>query len=351
MENKENKTWLVQLDLLRLIAAFSVVLLHASAHLWYYLPVRGTDFIITNAINVFSRFGVPVFTMISGVLFLDPNKKISTIKLWKNNILRLAVVYALWSCIYGVVHFTALDEDARSIKALIKCMLAGNYHLWFLPMLMGLYALVPILRKWLSVCDKKDLHYFLGLFFCFQILRITLSTYVKNPEVLALLGDAKIDLVCGYAGYFIFGYYLYYVKLPEKWAKLLSFGFPLFYLLNVLVSMLQAWQFGEPRAEISDSYGLFTFLMTLSLFQMLTQRSERKSDDNASPEWIRFLAQSTFGTYLLHLLVMESPWILPLFSKMTPVIAIPVITVISFVISMILATILRKIPWIGRYLC
>ncbi len=350
MENKENKTWLVQLDLLRLIAAFSVVLLHASAHLWYYLPVRGTDFIITNAINVFSRFGVPVFTMISGVLFLDPQKEISTIKLWKNNILRLAIVYAIWSCIYGAVHFTALEGDARSIKALIKCMLAGNYHLWFLPMLMGLYALVPILRKWLSACDKKDLHYFLGLFVCFQILRITLSTYVKNPEVLALLGNAKIDLVCGYAGYFLFGYYLFYVKLPEKWAKLLGFGFPLFYLLNVLVSMLQAWQFGEPRAEISDSYGLFTFLMTLSLFQLAVHRKEREKKA-FTQTLIRFLAKSTFGTYLVHLLVMESPWILPLFSKMTPVIAISAITVISFVISMLLASLLRKIPWVGRYLC
>jgi len=114
--------------------------------------------------------------------------------------------------------------------------------------------------------------------------------------------------------------------------------------------MLQAWQFGEPRAEISDSYGLFTFLMTLSLFQLAVHRKEREKKA-FTQTLIRFLAKSTFGTYLVHLLVMESPWILPLFSKMTPVIAISAITVISFVISMLLASLLRKIPWVGRYLC
>ena len=84
---RQNK-WLTQFDLLRILAALSVVSIHASAKLWYQLPIRSADWVITNGINVLSRFGVPMFFMISGALLLAPDREISLKDLWLRHILR-----------------------------------------------------------------------------------------------------------------------------------------------------------------------------------------------------------------------------------------------------------------------
>ena len=69
-------------DLLRILACFSVVMLHSAAQFWYTIPVTEPEWVIANSYDAVSRFGVPIFVMISGVLFLNNDREINLKRLY-----------------------------------------------------------------------------------------------------------------------------------------------------------------------------------------------------------------------------------------------------------------------------
>ena len=347
---KQNK-WLTQFDLLRILAALSVVSIHASAKLWYQFSIRSTDWVITNGINVLSRFGVPMFFMISGALLLAPDREISLKQLWGRHILRLFVIYVIWSCIYGANSYLTLHSDAILWKDLVKSMLTGSYHLWFLPYLLGIYAISPLIRKWISVADKKDLQYFLLLFFVFSIMKTTFASFIRTPEILAFLDSFKVDLVCSFTAYFVLGYYLFHVGISEKWTKRLFIGFPVFCILNVAISTFQNWHWEELTSDFSNTFGLFTMLMTTTIFLFITKKTFQKGVSEGCQKVWKQLSLGTLGVYLIHLMILDLPFMGKLYASFSPIISIPSVTICCFLISLILATALRKLPVIGRFLC
>ena len=143
MNNTKKRTRMIHYDLLRIAAAFSVVMLHSAAQFWYTLDIRSTEWIITNSYNAVFRFGVPIFVMISGAMFLDKNYTLNIKRLYKHNIFRMIVLYAVWSCIYGLYDCRNFDFAAVGIKEIIRELLYGRYHLWFIPMIVGIYMLLP----------------------------------------------------------------------------------------------------------------------------------------------------------------------------------------------------------------
>ena len=89
--NTKSETRLLHFDILRIIAAFSVVMLHSAAQFWYDLPISDPNWIITNSYNALFRFGVPIFVMISGSLFLNPEREANIRKLFTHNITRILI--------------------------------------------------------------------------------------------------------------------------------------------------------------------------------------------------------------------------------------------------------------------
>ena len=53
--------WKPKYDLLRILAAFSVVILHISAQFWYDFDVTDFRWLTANSYDALFRFGVPVF--------------------------------------------------------------------------------------------------------------------------------------------------------------------------------------------------------------------------------------------------------------------------------------------------
>ena len=69
------------LDYLRVFASVAIILLHVTAEKLLYDDLAGTELNIYNICNGASRWGVPVFVMMSGALFLP--KEITTKTLYK----------------------------------------------------------------------------------------------------------------------------------------------------------------------------------------------------------------------------------------------------------------------------
>lgn len=85
------------IDLLRVVSAFNVVLLHATAYKIY--EVTGdywNEFVVLNS---FTRFAVPVFFMVSGAVGVRENFSLSDLV---RRIARISLPLIFWSVMYYI---------------------------------------------------------------------------------------------------------------------------------------------------------------------------------------------------------------------------------------------------------
>ena len=346
------KNRILHYDLLRIIAAFSVVMLHSAAQFWYTLDIYGKDWIIANSYDGAFRFGVPIFVMISGAIFLDKAYVIDVHRLYRHNILRMVVLYFVWSCLYGLWDCRTFDFKAAGVKAIMREMLMGRYHLWFLPMIAGIYVLLPILKEWLDHAKEENIRYFLALFLVLQIGGETMRALTVTDELHYLLDLTKIEMVCGYVGYFVWGYYLSHIKLSSKICKMFYISALPAVICNVVLGNRLAHRAGEPVGAIYDSYGFFTFIIVTALYLFAVNKLSTLHFGQASSRVIKEISADTLGIYVMHIGLMEGLELLGIHSMMIPnIVGIPLYAVLCFMICGLAAAGLRRIPVIGKYIC
>lgn len=348
-EKKERK---LHYDLLRILAAFSVVMLHSAAQFWYDLDVRSSEWVVANSYDALFRFGVPIFVMLSGAIFLDEKYELNIKRLYKHNIFRMILLYVIWSCAYGLYDSKGFDFETVGIKVILREMLMGRYHLWFLPMLVGIYMLLPILKSWVKHAEKKNVQYFLVLFFGLQICRETIRALTVTEELHHILNLAEIEMACGYIGYFVWGYYLVHIGISQKLRKIIYWLCIPAVLLNVILGNVLAWRAGTPVAAIYDSFGLFTFILVTAIFDFMNRKGYDISFRGKRSNIVKEIATDTLGIYVLHVGVMEFLQAQGIHSMVLPnIVGIPIYAILCFVICLLLTAILRRIPGIGRFLC
>ena len=352
MNEKPIRNRMLHYDLLRILAAFSVVMLHSAAQHWYTVDLYSKEWVIANSYDAVFRFGVPIFVMISGALFLNPEYRLDIRHLYKHNILRYVVLYMVWSCLYGLWDARNYQFAEIGWKPYFREMLQGSYHLWFLPMLIGIYIILPILRTWVHHADEKNLRYFIGLFLVLHIGRETLRAVTVTDELHYVLDLIDIEMVCGYVGYFVWGYYLAHVGLPQRLQKWIYICFLPAILANVLLSNGLSFHYGKPMVVIYDSFGVFTFIVVTGLFLFAQNVWAKKKFSDKSRAIIEEVSASTLGIYVMHIGLIDILGIYGIDSMMVPnIIGIPLLSIICFVICMVLAMILRRIPVLGKFIC
>lgn len=352
MHSAEDRERLVHMDLLRILAAFSVVMLHTAAQKWYTLPVDSRDWFIVNAYDAAFRFGVPIFVMISGALFLRDKRELNLKRLYIRHVLRMLVIYVVWSLVYLVFDLRAVPrQDIGS--GMIWAMLAVNrYHLWFLPMITGVYMVLPILKRWVQNASRREVEYFLALFFVFQIGQETVSALTRRTALSFFQNMIFLYLVTGYLGYFVLGYYLTEYELPGFVEKLLYVGGIIGVPMNIVLSTVLSRRAGQPRGEIYDSFSVFTCLITLALFVLFTKRVSRIRFSQGFARVVRAIALSTLGIYLTHIGVLEVLGRRGFHSMMIhPLLGVPLCAIAVFVLCGVVSYPLHRIPVIGKYIC
>lgn len=350
MEEKRERK--VHLDLLRILAAFSVVMLHSSAQYWYDLDVYSSEWVVANTYDALFRFGVPVFVMLSGSIFLGANYKIEVKRIYQHNIFKIAVLYTVWSCAYGLFDCAKFGFENLAMKDILREMLYGRYHLWFLPMLVGIYALLPILKSWLEHAGKKNIQYILLLFFVLQICRETIRALTVTEELHYILDLIKVEVACGYIGYFIWGYYIVHIGIGPKLRKVIYAMCIPAMVLSVIVSNALTRRAGTAVAAVYDSFSLFTFITSTAIFIFINDKGAKMIPGTKVANVIKELSYSTLGVYVMHLGLMELFQMQGIDTMVIPnIIGIPLHALMCFGICLLLSSVLRRIPVIGRFLC
>ena len=333
-------------DYLRIAAVFCVILLHIQAvHIWGNI---GTPvFFVYDFFNSITRWCVPVFVMISGALFLDPERDIQIGRLHKKNLLRIITAFAFWSLLYALVDYL----EGMRLRDAVFNIARGHYHLWYLLMLAGLYLVVPILRK---VTESKKLtEYFLILWFvlilCLKTI-IYLAGFLSHSysDLFSEISDKLNFCVAGgYSGYFVIGYYLNRYDISKRNRILIYLmglaGLIATFLLPLLYYNLK----GNPTINFNENLTVNIFFLSVAVFVFFKYNIKNLRTNII----VSTLSECSFGIYLVHLLILEfferhlgfdsgSFW---------PGASIPVLAISVFLISFIITFILRKIPFLNKY--
>lgn len=351
VQNK-NTNRMLGYDFLRILACFSVIMQHSAAQHWYALPVTSLQWHVTNAYDAAFRFGVPLFVMISGALFLDPHKEFSVKRLYTHNILRLAVVYLLWSIIYAAWRSLQPGGESITLRSFSQRVVESEYHLWFLPMIIGIYMILPILRTWIQNAPKRQIEYFLLLFIIFQIGKETVIAFVPPYQIGKLVSLLPLEMVQSYIGYFVMGYYLAHIGVKKQLQKWIFFGGGVGVAGAILTSsFLSLWRESK-HIGILDSYSIFTFLVTIALFVFGKEKLQNHHFGKVGIKIIRELSACTLGIYLIHLLVIEILRRAGFDSSLINIfLGVPLLSVACFAICLVIVMLLRRIPLLNRYIC
>lgn len=220
MSSNANK--MIWIEMLRIVACFCVALQHISAVQFSKIPTNTSDWQSDNFYNAIARVAVPVFVMISGSLYLNKSKDISFEKLYKKYIFKILILYIFWVIFYGFwdeiiknnfnVHSFLIIKDA--IK---NSIISPKYHLWYLPTLIVLLIVTPILKEIVNGNKSKEIcEYIIVIFFIFKILKYTLLIFIKSKYIINILNLINLNIIGDWIGYYILGYYFLNYKLPKN---------------------------------------------------------------------------------------------------------------------------------------
>ncbi len=194
---------------MKVVLALMVVVQHTLSGAWMTLAPGSGEWRFISVPFLLSRLAVPLFVMCSGAGMLAKERSIEAV--WKKNIFLLLKVYVSWMAVYGIREVViACMEGDRDIRVLVnmilKSILFGQYHTWFVVMLAGLYMITPFLCR--MVQNREHTRYFLLLSFVFTSILPVLGRIEQFDRAYAVIQDMDMQFVVGYVLYYVLGYEL-----------------------------------------------------------------------------------------------------------------------------------------------
>ena len=353
---KKRITWI---ELLRIVACIGVIGIHAASQHFRDIPLDSSAWRASNFYHGINRFAVSVFIMISGTLYLDSKRKWSLKKLWTKNIFQLVVLYLFWQIFYAVYRVGMSGKPAIGSAAFFKKILtscsSSYFHLWYLPMLVGILTVTPLLWEIVN-CEngKKWEEYLILLFLFIRIVPYTINCFAfpQKEYVMKVINTLRPGLIINYTGYFVLGHYLSHYKVFRKLEYLI-------YVLGVglIGAAILIGQYMSPKAgeAIQDYYGNFSmavFFWGSAIFLFFKNHVSKIQWTEKQEAVICRLGSYTLGIYLIHVLFRDILHRAGVDSLMigNTVIAVPLVMVCIFVPSCIAVILIKKIPVLGKWI-
>lgn len=305
-----HKERILYLDFLRAVSVAGVMLIHFTSKCLGSPDVGEPGWWTFLIFSCAGRFAVPVYFMISGSLFLNPDRECDIKKLYLKNIAHLAAAFVFWSTWYVIADFLPgiLQGEAltlQDIKEMIRAWVLGPTHFWFLYALIALYMLIPFLKK--IAGDKRLLEYFLFLWFLFSIINATTKTIPGFGLVTSAFSRFKMNFVSGYVGYFVLGYYCRFHFAPDKKQRWVIYGLGIAgYVIMILGTNALSVRVGYYSETLVGATQLHCLAMVIAVFTAARAICERFGESRVFTDIIGKIASQSFGIYLIHMLAFDA---------------------------------------------
>ena len=291
-----------ELDWVRAVSITAVLMIHASAN----FAARPSSLALLGVTPAFfcnqaARFGVPMFFLLSGLsLGLSP-RRVTLPDFWLRRLRRVGLPYLGWTLFYFLValwHGQGAGSVPGVLRLLGRDLLLGGAasHLWFIPPLLELYLLYPLLR-----------------FLYERAPRLTLCAGFLISLVCTLIVDIPLPLGGWWRPHLwrMFPTWLFYFLLgmalaPERLDALEAFcerHAPLFLALGSAGAFLYCLE-GALRGR-PDSVKPLLFLYTPLVLAALLALWKRLRRLSPAERAVSFAAKHGLTVYFVHVFLLE----------------------------------------------
>lgn len=329
-----------RLDRLKVIGAFTVVLLHGSADVVITSPnIHCSMWWAGNLFDSMCRWSVPIFVMVSGALLLEQSTRTTIASFYRRRIGRLLTPLIFWSLFYIIYDHFDTHSDQASI--IFNNIVHGTpyYHLWYLYMLLGLYFITPFIGRALTAISKGEQVILIGAILVISSIETTLN--VLNDSTPPTFLSSFIP----FTGYLIAGHYLYFQNKKEYSPRPYLLVAALCGVSTAFGTALLLASLGPKVWEVTyNCFNPMIIIMSLCIFKV---NLGRQSHSGSVSGLIQLIAPETLGIYLVH------PFWLSILGKIGltpfvvhPAFGIPLTVITTFILSILSVKFIATIPFL-----
>ena len=348
-QNVLRKDRVRQVDLAKSIAILAVIVIHISGEPLLYQPVGSGAWMQNLLFGSASRFAVPLFFLCSGALLLDENREVSARHIWTRNIPHMLAALFFWAAAYAMAPFVYhgnFDFAAIGKKLLDVLCWRHEQHLYFLHIMLLVYAALPVTRVLTERADEKTVQYAL-LFWC---VTGVLLPAAKSFRLLDVLGGIPmqwpLNMTWSAIGCTALGWYLR--KRPLGWqaaAGYFAAGFAISFGGTLLLSVRK----GMLVIQLLEGLSPGPLLMAAGVFCLCAEFAPKLP--NALQKAAETGGRASFCIYLVHQFALKLLRALGVTAQFAaPLKSVPVVAILCLAISFAVYLALSKIPFVRRWL-
>lgn len=338
-----------ELDLLKALAIFGVIVIHTCTDGGFAYPVGSVNWLCTLFWAALVRASVPIFFMCSGVLFLPPEKDLPLKKLYLKYILRILAAMLVWSLLYKVYHLAHAGELSapRFFEAVKQVLLfKQEFHFYYLQIILLFYACLPVMRAFIQHASKRDVEYALLLWFLTGILYPTLRNFWPFSMLDGIPKQWMMNMTWAAMGYGVLGYYLKTWGISVR-ASRVFFGAG--FLLVFGGTLLMSLRAGKNDFAMLQGMTVGAAVLAAGIFGLCLHRGAQLSKKQAGIA--EYLGRASFCVYLAHMFFIYIFREHALTAAAFPtVVSIPAIAGSILLICCGVYFVLSKIPVISKWL-
>jgi len=281
--------------------------------------------------------------MCSGVLFLNPDKKLPIKKLYTKYLPRVIVAMLVWAMAYKInALIIGGNFSGAGLLQAIKEVLVFNqdFHFYYIQIIIMVYICLPIVRIITANASKRQLEYCLAIWFIFGILYPTVGGFWPLTLINGTPKQWMINMVYAAVGYLMLGYYIRFVSTLRRYHYLIVSG------AGFLIVFFGTWFMSIYSGEFIDRFlGGMSVGVAMMAFGIVGLCPNKKSHITA------WSSKASFCIYLVHVFFLrifyEAGFSVNLFN---PALSAPLVTVVIFLCSFAVYLILSRIPVVNKWL-
>jgi peptidoglycan/LPS O-acetylase OafA/YrhL len=287
----EKKDKLYELDYMRAIACFAVMMVHITATGVEEYIHGSFPYVLMLIVNRSLKFTTPVFILLSGVTsfysYGYKNREFKYMEFLKKRLAKVIVAYFVWCIIYYMAYIY-FGYYAIDIKFFVKRVLQGtmSYHLYFVIIIIQMYVVGPIFYFILKNSEKKVTILILAgiiTYLCAEFIRFNLSDRIFLKYIVFYMLGIYITLE--YNNYFI-------------WIKKNKL-----FIISGYIIMSIIYTVASYYDSVATTFVWLVF-STISLFFVYLTGLLMKDVLKNIYGFIKIFGQSSYYIYLMHPLVL-----------------------------------------------
>lgn len=316
------------IDFIRVFAMLMVIILHSSStFLYQFQKIDMNEWCVANIYDSAVRMAVPLFFMVTGVIFLRMKSEPLQV-FYKKRIIKIIIPLLAWSFVYILFRKYVLDQDLNIMKHMILSIFRKEYfHLWFLYALIGIYLFIPILKIFIEHSTKSMHYYFFSLFIIASAI-IPIVTDILYIDILN-----HLTMMQGFGGYLVLGYLLSKIDITKK-VLYVAFGLIIITTSSTAFGTYYlSMQSGSFDSFLYNNFSITTIIQASSYFIVLKYFGDKLNNSNS--KYLVIVSTASFGIYLIHPLIM---WVLEnkINIELPILYFIPLLSIATFILSFII---------------